>query len=70
MVFLYLIRLWVALEDIDKSISIRDKEDSDRFNSGDSLNSIKAGSSFRDRSGITAGLESDKISGLANLSKN
>ena len=69
MVLLYFIRLWAVLEDIDKGISTRDKEDSDRFSSKDSLSSIEAGSGTGDGSGVAAGLESDEISGLANLFK-
>ena len=69
MVFLYFIRLWAALEDVDEGISTRDEEDFNRFSSGDSLSSIETGSDSRDESGVTAGLESDKISGLANLSR-
>ena len=69
MVLLYLICLWAALEDIDEGISTRDKEDSNRFNSRDSLSSIEIGSNSKDGSSIIAGLESDEISGLANLSR-
>ena len=65
----YLVRLWAASEDVDEGVSARDEEDSDRFGSGDGSSSIEAGSGSGDGSGITAGLESDKISGLASLSK-
>ena len=54
---------------MDKSISARDEEDSDRFNSGDGSSSIEAGSGSRDGSGVAAGLESDEISGLASSSR-
>ena len=69
MVFLYFIRLWAVSENVDEDISARNKENSNRFNSENSLSSIEASSGSRDGSGIAAGLESDEISGLTNLSR-